>query len=78
MGTKQNNVRLDEATDARLAHLAARTGRTKSFYINEAIEGFLEDYEDYYLAKDALDEFRQSDDAAIDIDTIDLAEFDRA
>jgi RHH-type rel operon transcriptional repressor/antitoxin RelB len=78
MGTKQNNVRLDEATDARLEHLAARTGRTKSFYINEAIEGFLEDYEDYYLAKDALDEFRQSDDAAIDIDTIDLAEFDRA
>lgn len=77
MGTKQNNVRLDEGTDARLENLAARTGRTKAFYINAAIEGFLEDYEDYFLAKDALDEFRQSDDAAIDIDTIDLAEFEK-
>lgn len=77
MGTKQNNVRLDEATDARLENLAIRTGRTKAFYITEAIEGFLEDYEDYFLAKDTLDEFRQSDDAAIDIDSIDLAEFEK-
>ena len=77
MGTRQNNVRLDETTDARLESLANRTGRSKAFYINEAIEGFPEDYEDYFLAKDALDEFRQSDDAAIDIDSIDLAEFEK-
>ncbi|HWH97726.1 MAG TPA: ribbon-helix-helix protein, CopG family [Pseudolysinimonas sp.] len=78
MPTKQNNVRLDEEIDARLDNLAKRTGRTKAFYITEAIEEFLDDHEDYYLAKDALDEFRQSNDAALDIDKMDLAEYDIA
>lgn len=75
MGTRQNNVRLDEEVDARLELLAKRTGRTKAFYITEAVQEFLEDHEDYFLVKDALDEFRQSDDAAIDIDSMDLAKY---
>ncbi len=74
MATKQNNVRLDEDIDRRLDELARRTGRSKAFYIAEAIEEFLEQHEDYYLAKDALDEFRQSDDAAIDVNDIRLGE----
>lgn len=60
-------IRLDEETEARLTRLAERTGRSKSFYVREATLEKLEEYEDYYLAKDALDEFRQTDDASIDL-----------
>lgn len=60
-------IRLDDETEARLARLAERTGRSKSFYVREATLEKLEEYEDYYLAKDALEEFRQSDDALIDL-----------
>lgn len=72
MATKQLNVRLDEELDRRLEALATRTGRSKAFYASEAIEGFLDDREDYFLAKDALTQFRDSDDVAIDVDTIDF------
>jgi RHH-type rel operon transcriptional repressor/antitoxin RelB len=60
-------IRLDDETEARLNRLAERTGRSKSFYVREATLEKLEEYEDYSLAKDALDEFRQTDDSAIDL-----------
>jgi len=60
-------IRLDDETEARLNRLAERTGRSKSFYVREATLEKLEEYEDYYLAKDSLEEFRQSDDALIDL-----------
>ncbi len=60
-------IRLDDETEARLNRLAERTGRSKSFYVREATLEKLEEYEDFFLAKDALDEFRQSDDSAIDL-----------
>lgn len=72
MATKQFNVRLDEALDRRLEELATRTGRSKAFYATEAIQSLLDDREDYFLAKDALAEFRDSDAEAIDVDEIDF------
>ncbi|HCS61480.1 MAG TPA: translation repressor RelB [Microbacterium sp.] len=63
MGTTM--IRLDDETEARLKRLADRTGRTKSFYVREATLARLDEYEDYFMAKDALDEFTQSDDASI-------------
>lgn len=39
-------------------------GRSKAFDAIEAIEEFL-DREDYFLAKDALEEFRNSDDSSV-------------
>ncbi|MCR6712606.1 MAG: TraY domain-containing protein [Demequina sp.] len=72
MATRQFNLRLDAALDERLEALAARTGRTKAFYAVEAIESFLNDREDYYLAKDALQEFRDSGEASISVDEIDF------
>lgn len=60
-------IRLDDETEARLNRLAERTGRSKSFYVREATLEKLEEYEDFFLAKDSLDEFRQSDDSAIDL-----------
>jgi RHH-type rel operon transcriptional repressor/antitoxin RelB len=65
----QINLRLDEETNHRLQYLSERTGRSKTFYATEALTQYLDEYEDYLLAKDALEEFTQSND-----DTIDLAD----
>lgn len=48
-------VQLDEATEKRLALLAKKTGRTKSYHLRKALEEHLEDMEDYYLAAKALE-----------------------
>lgn len=71
MSKTQLNVRIDEELDGRLAALARRTGRTKSFYTVEAIKAFLEDQEDYYLAKDSLLEFQESGETAINMEDVD-------
>lgn len=47
-------IRLPEALEERLAALAERTGRTKTFYAREAIERHLDDLEDRYLAEAEL------------------------
>lgn len=44
-------IRLPEELESRLETLAKRTGRTKTFYVREAIEQHLEDLEDLYLAE---------------------------
>lgn len=43
-------VRLPEKFEQRLQALAVKTGRTKSYYVREAIMEHLDDIEDYYLA----------------------------
>ena len=54
-------VRLDPAIEKRLEALAARTGRTKTFYAREAIEAHLEDLEDFYLAEERMRTFREGE-----------------
>lgn len=71
MATKQLNTRIDEELDARLERLAARTGRSKTFYAEEFIARGLNDLEDYFLAKDALDEFMDSGEQSIALDDVD-------
>ena len=51
-------VRLPDSVENRLAHLATVTGRTKSFYIREAILKHLADLEDVYLAERTLERVR--------------------
>ncbi|MCB1131101.1 MAG: TraY domain-containing protein [Verrucomicrobiae bacterium] len=46
-------IRLSPELEERLGRLAAKTGRTKTFYAREAIEQHLQDLEDYYLAADS-------------------------
>ena len=53
------NVRLPKEVEDRLEALAARTGRTKSYYVREAVIEFLEDREDYLLAEAALEESKE-------------------
>jgi RHH-type rel operon transcriptional repressor/antitoxin RelB len=47
-------IRLPPELEKRLAVLAKKTGRTKSFYAREAILRQIEDIEDYYLARRRL------------------------
>ena len=45
------SIRIDPDIDARLERLARLTGRSKSFYVKQAIEEHIEDLEDLYLAQ---------------------------
>jgi RHH-type transcriptional regulator, rel operon repressor / antitoxin RelB len=47
-------LRLPPEIEQRLAALAKRTGRSKSYYAREAILRHVEDLEDYYLARRRL------------------------
>lgn len=47
-------VRLPEEIEQRLDALAKATGRTKSYYVREAILEHLDDLEDLYLAEQRL------------------------
>ncbi|MEI8394786.1 MAG: DUF6290 family protein [Rhodospirillaceae bacterium] len=51
-------IRLPPEIEARLNALAAATGRSKSYYVREAILDHLEDLEDVYLAEQRLQEIR--------------------
>jgi RHH-type rel operon transcriptional repressor/antitoxin RelB len=44
-------IRLPESIESRLERLATKTGRTKTYYVREAILNQLDDLEDYYLAE---------------------------
>jgi RHH-type rel operon transcriptional repressor/antitoxin RelB len=48
-------IRLPEEIENRLSVLAARTGRTKTYYARKAILDLIEDMEDTYLALDRLE-----------------------
>ena len=43
-------IRLEKKLEAKLQSLAKKTGRTKSYYVREAIKQYLEDREDYLQA----------------------------
>ena len=43
-------VRLDRETEDKLNRLAHETGRSKSYYVKQAIENYLEEREDYLIA----------------------------
>lgn len=51
-------IRLPEDIEHRLAELARKTGRSKTFYAREAILEHLDDLEDLYLAEQQLLEIR--------------------
>ncbi len=57
------SVRLASEIEKRLDFLAAKTGRTKAFYLREIIERGIEDIEDYYLAADVVERIRKGGEA---------------
>ncbi|NBV01254.1 MAG: ribbon-helix-helix protein, CopG family [Burkholderiaceae bacterium] len=53
------SIRLDPEIEQRLDQLAAQTGRAKSYYLRELIEGGLDDLEDFYLADATMERIRK-------------------
>ncbi len=52
------SLRLPDDIGHRLTKLAERTGRSKTFYILEAIREHLDDLEDIYIAEQRLADIR--------------------
>ena len=64
------SMRMAPETEKRLDALAARTGRTKAYYLREIIDRGLEDMEDYYLAADVLERVRKGREAVFTLDDV--------
>lgn len=63
-------IRLPKEIELRLAELAKRTGRTKTFYAREAILEHLDDLEDLYLAEATLDRIRKGEERTYTLDEV--------
>ena len=66
--SKQTAVRIPDETYERLQALAARTGRTATYYIREALEEHLDDLEDIYLAEQRLIDHRNGRGETVSMD----------
>ena len=53
-------IELPQEVEQRLAALAEKTGRSKSYYARQAILEYMDDIEDYYLAAARVEEARLS------------------
>lgn len=60
------SIRLDPEIEQRLDHLAAQTGRAKSYYLRELIESGLDDLEDFYMADATMERVRKGQEAVLD------------
>ena len=63
-------IRLPRSVEKRLEKLARRTGRTKNFYVREAILQHLEDLEDLYLGERVLERIRNGEDDTIPLEEV--------
>lgn len=59
------SIRLSPEVEQRLDFLAAKTGRSKAYYLRELIERGLEDMEDYYLAAEVLERIRRGEEDVV-------------
>jgi RHH-type rel operon transcriptional repressor/antitoxin RelB len=63
-------IRLPRSIEKRLEKLAQRTGRTKSYYVRQAILQRLEDLEDTYLAERALERIRNDEEPTVPLEDV--------
>jgi RHH-type rel operon transcriptional repressor/antitoxin RelB len=63
-------VRLSKDLEARLDRLAKETGRTKTYYVREAITEHLDEMEDVYLAQQVLERVRAGTEETIPLETL--------
>jgi len=63
-------VRIPEEVEDRLARLAKLTGRTKTFYVSEALEEHLDELEETYLAERVLEEARSCKEETVSLDSL--------
>lgn len=59
------SVRLGEELEQRLEALAKATGRSKTYYVREALIQKLEDMEDIYMAEAVLERIRSGEEKVI-------------
>lgn len=64
------SLRLPEDVARRLQRLADRTGRSKTFYMIEAIQEHLDDLEDLYLAEQRLIDLRAGRSETVPLDEL--------
>lgn len=64
------NFRADDELDARLTKLAKLTGRTKTFYVREALEQQMDDLEDIFLADQVMGRVRSGQERTVSIDDV--------
>ena len=63
-------VRLPPEIEQRLDALAARTGRSKSYYVREALLEHIADLEDLYLAEQRLIDNRAGKSGSVSLDEV--------
>ena len=63
-------IRLPQSIERRLKELARRTGRTKSFYVREAILEHLDDLEDLYLAEKSLERIQKGEEKTVPLEDL--------
>jgi len=64
------SLRLPEKLSKRLTRLAKRTGRTKTYYMIEAIREHLDDLEDLYLAEQRLIALREGRSKSVPLEAV--------
>ena len=64
------SLRLPDDVSRRLQRLADRTGRSKTFYMLEAIQEHLDDLEDLYLAEQRLIDLRAGKSGTVPLDEV--------
>ena len=64
------SLRLPEDLNHRLGDLSAKTGRSKTFYMLEAIRDHLDDLEDLYLAEQRLIDIRAGRSRTVSLDDV--------
>jgi len=64
------SVRLPDNILKRLDFLARQTGRTRTFYILEALNAHLDNLETYYLAADVLERIRKGEEEVSTADDV--------
>ena len=62
--------RIPKSIGQRLESLAQRTGRSKTYYIREAIIKHLDDLEDVYLAEQVLERVRRGEESASSLEDV--------
>jgi RHH-type rel operon transcriptional repressor/antitoxin RelB len=67
------SLRLPDEVTQRLENLATLTGRSKTFYMVEAIREHIEDLEDLYLAEQRLVESRTGRSKTYSIEEVELS-----
>ena len=63
-------VRIPKEIEERLDRLAKKTGRTKTYYVREAILEHLDELEDIYLAEQVLVDVKAGKESTVGLDEL--------